>query len=98
MSICSVKSDHRSAAVRRPPCVKGAVTVGDWGIVSGGSLGKLRILQQAPLARCTSPDKSEKNQPSKERQQKLQGRLQSPGVFRRMEDRMKKKGYLLQVL
>ena len=32
MSICSLKSDNRNTAVRRPPCVKGAVTVGDWGI------------------------------------------------------------------
>ena len=38
---------NRNTAVPRPPCVKGAVTVGDWGIVSGGELGNLRFLQQA---------------------------------------------------
>ena len=47
MSICSLKSDNRNTAVRRPPCVKGAVTAGDWGIVSDGELDNLRILQQA---------------------------------------------------
>ena len=39
------KSDNRNTAVRRSPCVKGTVTVGDWGIVSGGDLDNLRILQ-----------------------------------------------------
>ena len=47
LPISSLKSDNRNTAVPRPPCVKGAVTVGDWGIVSGGELGNLRILQQA---------------------------------------------------
>ena len=46
LPISSLKSDNRNTAVPRPPCVKGAVTVGDWGIVSGGELGNLRILQQ----------------------------------------------------
>ena len=50
MSICSLKSDNRNTAVRRPPCVKGAVTAGDWGIVSDGELDNLRILQQALIA------------------------------------------------
>ena len=82
MSICSLKSDHRSTAVRRPPCVKGAVTVGDWGIVSGGSLGKLRILQQAPLARWTSPDKSEKNELSGKENNKNPGAAcKAPGFL-----------------
>ena len=48
LPISSLKSDNRNTAVPRPPCVKGAVTVGDWGIVSGGELGNLRILQQTP--------------------------------------------------
>ena len=49
LPISSLKSDNRNTAVPRPPCVKGAVTVGDWGIVSGGELGNLRILQQAQI-------------------------------------------------
>ena len=52
MSICSLKSDNRNTAVRRPPCVKGAVTAGDWGIVSDGELDNLRILQQARVLLC----------------------------------------------
>ena len=52
LPISSLKSDNRNTAVPRPPCVKGAVTVGDWGIVSGGELGNLRILQQALFTSC----------------------------------------------
>ena len=59
LPISSLKSDNRNTAVPRPPCVKGAVTVGDWGIVSGGELGNLRILQQALSAvRLTKGDKN----------------------------------------
>ena len=44
----------------QPPCVKGAVTVGDWGIVSGGELGNLRILQQALSARYGAPAEAQR--------------------------------------
>ena len=60
LPISSLKSDNRNTAVPRPPCVKGAVTVGDWGIVSGGELGNLRILQQALSARYGVPAEAQR--------------------------------------